>query len=154
MSSKKFGKDKFKVKNEGAFKRLQNTREERGGKEELPKVVFSFKDFDVRQIPPGQSYEDWQNDGLLSTMMAKLNAISQMNIVEALQQEVIKIYSDFPANSEFAASKHISEDVKWAVIMDVGGQKARIAGHVIGNVFHVVFLDKNHRFFITEKKNT
>jgi len=85
-------------------------------------------------------------------MMAKLNAISQMNIVEALQQEVIKIYSDFPANSEFAASKHISEDVKWAVIMDVGGQKARIADMLLGTFFMLFFWTKIIDFHYGEEE--
>jgi hypothetical protein len=38
--------------------------------------------------------------------------------------------------------------------MDIKGQKGRVAGHIIENVFYLVFLDKEHRFFITEKKNT
>lgn len=33
-------------------------------------------------------------------------------------------------------------------------QKGRVAGYVIGNVFYVVFLDQNHRFWVTEKKGT
>jgi hypothetical protein len=42
----------------GKLGRRENNREERKVKEELPKMLFSFKDFDKNQIPPGQSYED------------------------------------------------------------------------------------------------
>ena len=35
--------------------------------------------------------------------------------------------------------------------MDIKGQKGRVAGHIIDNIFYVVFLDREHRFYITEK---
>ena len=38
--------------------------------------------------------------------------------------------------------------------MDVKGQKGRVAGHIIDNIFYVVFLDREHRFYITEKRHT
>jgi hypothetical protein len=47
---------------------------------------------------------------------------------------------------------HIIEDAEWASLHIKG--KERIAGHIIGNVFYVVFLDKDHRFWRTEKKHT
>ena len=34
------------------------------------------------------------------------------------------------------------------------GLKGRVAGHVIGNVFYVVFIDQEHRFYVTGKKHT
>lgn len=44
--------------------------------------------------------------------------------------------------------------LNWAVIMDIKGQKGRVAGHIIDNIFYVVFLDREHRFYITEKRHT
>ena len=56
----------------------------------------------------------------------------------------------------FRISRHPnwSVTVQWAVIKGMKGQKGRVAGYVIGNVFYVVFLDQNHRFWVTEKKGT
>ncbi len=151
---KTFGHDKFKARTGDESERKTNTREERKVKEELPKILFSFKDFDNKQIPPGQSYDNWQEEKLLAYMLQKFGYICCLNIVEAQQQKVLKIYGDFPVNSDFDSPQHIVKDVKWAVIMDIKGQKGRVAGHIIDNVFYVVFLDKEHRFYITEKKNT
>jgi hypothetical protein len=150
--NKRFGSNKFNP-NE-ILERSRNTREERKVKEDLPKMVFSFKDFDIRQIPPGQSFDEWQEEGLLSNMVQKFRHICGLNIIEAQQQKVLKIYNEFPEKSDFKHPQYISEGVKWAVIMDIKGQKGRVAGHIIDNTFYVVFLDKEHRFYITEKKNT
>ncbi|NNT73084.1 hypothetical protein HKT18_12740 [Flavobacterium sp. IMCC34852] len=150
----RFGSQKFAIIEEGRFNRKQNTREEKKVKEDLPKILFSFKDFDVSQIPPGQSYIEWQEEKILAAMVQKFEYVCELNIIEAQQQKMLKIYGEFPKKSDFAVPKHISPDVNWAVIMDIKGQKGRVAGHLIGNVFYVVFLDKDHRFYITEKKNT
>jgi len=149
---KRFGSNKFNP-NE-ISERSRNIREERKVKEDLPKMVFSYKDFDINQIPPGQSFDEWQQDKLLSYMIQKFGHICNLNIIEAQQQKVLKIYNEFPEKSDFKYPQHISEGVKWAVIMDIKGQKGRVGGHIIDNTFYVVFLDKEHRFYITEKKNT
>jgi hypothetical protein len=150
----RFGSNKFKSTEDSRFERRHNTREEKKVKEDLPKMVFSFKDFDIKQIPPGQSYDNWQEDKLLAYMLQKFGHICGLNIVEAQQQKVLKIYGNFPSKTDFKAPQHIIEDVNWAVIMDIKGQKGRVAGHVIDNVFYLVFLDQEHRFYITEKRNT
>ena len=150
-SNNKFGKDKFKPQDSAARERSRNTREEKKVKEELPKILFSFKDCDKNQ---GQSYADWETEALLSAMLEKFGHLCEMTIIEAKQQNIITEYGNFPPKSDFKHPKHIANDVNWAVIKNVKGQKGRIAGHIIGNVFYVVFLDQNHRFFITEKKNT
>lgn len=38
--------------------------------------------------------------------------------------------------------------------MNIKGQKPRVAGHIIDNVFYVVFLDKDHKFFPAPLKRT
>jgi hypothetical protein len=58
MKASKF--DKKFITQSSVGSRKENIREEKVIKGELPKVVFSFKDFDKDQIPPGQTYEDWQ----------------------------------------------------------------------------------------------
>lgn len=144
-------KDKFATQKK-VGKRKENIRDERHVEGVLPKVVFSLKDIDKNQIPPGQSYEEWSNSGLLSYLMEKLEHISQKTMVEAIQEGYIKLYEDFPPRSDFRHPAHIAYDVKWAVIMNLKGQKGRVAGHVIDNVFYIVFLDMNHLFYKMKKR--
>jgi hypothetical protein len=131
--------------------RKENIRTERLVEGELPKVVFSFKDFDKSQIPPGQTYEDWQDKGYLAYLLEKLSHISELNMIEAKQQKYITEYGTFPKQSDFKHPRHIAEDVNWAVIKKIKGQKGRVAGHIIGNVFYIVFLDLDHLFWKMDK---
>ena len=149
--SKKRDKNRFASRDENSFQRKQNVKEERRVKEELPKILFSFKDFDSTQ---GQSFSDWEKEELLSVMLEKLKNLSELNMLEAIQQKIIKRYGDFPPVTDFTHPKHIAGDVNWGVISSLKGRKGRIAGHIIDNIFYIVFLDKEHRFWITEKKGT
>lgn len=132
--------------------RKENVREERNVGGVLPKVVFSLKDVDRNQIPPGQSYEEWASSGFLSYLLKKLEYISQKTMPEAINEGYIKVYGDFPPRSDFKHPAHIAQDVKWAVIMNLNGQKGRVAGHIIDNVFYIVFLDMNHLFYKMKKR--
>lgn len=130
------------------IRRKAKSREERKVKEELPLMIFSFKDFQYNnQIPPGQTYEEWQEKELLAYMLTKFGYICNMNRIEAEQQKFIKVYGEFPPNSKFTDPFPDAEDLQWAVIMNIKGQKPRVAGHVIGHVFYVVFLDIEHQFY-------
>ena len=143
---KRFGKSKFSSK-DTPDKRAENTREEKkvdGGRYPL---LFSFKDWDQNQCPPGQTWAEWEKEGLLVPMLDKLVQLSQKDRVEASQQQCIKVYGAFPASSEFKVPRFIEGEVEWAVIEDVGGQKHRIAGYMLDNVFYIVFLDKDHKFW-------
>ena len=136
MARKSEFANKFKSNNK-RLERKQNTREERKVNEVLPLICFNFKDFDRNQIPPGQSFEQWQKDGLLSKLLEKLTYISQCNITEAQQNGYITIYRDFPERSDFKIPKYFEGEVNWAVIKDIGGQKARVAGYVYENIFYI-----------------
>lgn len=148
--SSKFGKNKFRSQ-AGIAARLQNTRNEKTVAGEIPLLVFSFKDFDIVQCPPGQTFEEWEQEGLLSSLMTKLVELSQKNRVTAAQQGCISVYGSFPDDSGFRIPRFIEGDVDWAVIKDIGGQKHRVAGYIVDNIFYVVFLDKAHKFYITNK---
>lgn len=141
-----FRDKRFAIKKK-ANNRKENIRNERNVEGDIPKIVFSFKDFDRSQIPPGQTFEEWEKKGLLSYLLEKLVYLSEKNIVEAQQEGYLKIYGNFPPRSDFKHPPHIIENVNWAVIMKIKGQKPRVAGHIIGNVFYIVFLDINHKFF-------
>ncbi len=133
--------------------RTENVRTERPVPEEAPLLTFNFKDFDATQSA-GQSFEDWQRDGLLADLMEKLRSLSQWTLKEALNEGQVAIYGRFPAKSGFTPPKHVAPDVSWAVVKRVKGQKGRVAGYVIGSVFYPVFLDKDHRFWLMEKRRT
>lgn len=151
MGKKNTFDNKFK-KQSTQTERKQNVRQERNVKDALPLISFNFKDFDKNQIPPGQSFDDWQENGLLAKMMEKYSYVCQCNITEAQQRGYITIYKDFPERSDFHIPAFFEGEVNWAVIKDIGGQKARVAGYVNGSVFYVVFLDKDHRFYITKDR--
>jgi len=112
-------------------------------------VVFSLKDFDINQ---GQKFEEWEEEKILSNLLTRLREISAYSIEDALGKQIIKVYDNFPVNSDFSHPKHVPEGVKWSTIGIKG--KERIVGYFEDNVFYVVFLDKDHRFWITEKKHT
>ena len=49
-----------------ADSRTANVRTERKIKDDLPKLSLNFKDFDFNQCPPGQTFEQWQKESMLS----------------------------------------------------------------------------------------
>jgi hypothetical protein len=119
-----------------------------GNEPEQKKLLFSFKDFDHTQ---GQTFLQWERESLLSVMLDKMKEYSKKTIMEA-QKAGFTIYGSFPPKSLFKQPKYITEDAIWAS-MHIQGKEC-IAGHVVDSVFHVVFLDKDHQFWLTAKKHT
>lgn len=147
-------KKRFEPQKTHKIERKVKSRVERKVREELPLMIFSFKDFQFnQQIPPGQTYEEWQEEKLLVYMLEKFGHICNVNRIEAEQQKFIKVYGNFPSNSKFS-NPFPGADLDWAVINKVKGQKGRVAGYLDGNIFYVVFLDANHLFYLSSKRNT
>lgn len=142
----RFGAAKFKD-SKSPNERKFGIRQENKVREEMPLILFSFKDFDDNQCPPGQTFRQWEESGLLSDLMTKFVDLNNMNRVVATQRKCIELYKSFPPDSDFKIPNYIEGDVKWGTIQDVGGQKHRVAGYMIDNVFYVVFLDKDHKFW-------
>ena len=143
--------DKFKPRKKvPAYKRELKNLELRQGKKE-PLIVLSFKDFDRKQ---GQSFTEWQGEQLLALAIERLREICQYTVGQATQQQIIKVYTKvpFPPESGFVHPKHVAPDVDWAS-MHVQG-KPCVIGYFEDNIFHIVFLDKDHEFWISKKKNT
>lgn len=137
--------------------RPESVREERKVSSIRKLLTFSFKDIDETQPSNApQSIKSWNDEGLLKPFLERLRDLSKLTRDEACKQQKIKIYGDFPAKAktDFFHPRHVDEHVAWGVINSVGGQKGRIAGYIVESTFYVVFLDKEHRFFISEKKNT
>jgi hypothetical protein len=116
------------------------------GKKEL---LFSFKDFDHTQ---GQTFHDWHKSELLHILLERIREFCKFSRIEAEQNKCLKVYGDFSSNSVFKHPMYIAEDAEWASLHIQG--KERIADHIIDNIFYVVFLDKEHHFWPTEKKHT
>ncbi len=142
--------DKFKEKKVASYKRDFKEVETRQGKKD-PLIVLSFINFDINQ---GQSFKDWQTDELLALAFEKLRALCGYTIAQATNSGLLKIYTKvpFPPDSAFVHPKHIPQDIDWSS-MHIGN-KPCVIGYFEDNIFHIVFLDKDHEFWITKKKNT
>lgn len=142
--------DKFKEKKESAYKRNLKQIETKQGKKD-PLIVLSFKNFDINQ---GQSFDDWEAEQLLSVAINKLRALCQYTIPQATNAGMLKIYTKvpFPPESGFEHPKHIPPDIDWCS-MHIGN-KPCVIGYFEDNIFQIVFLDKEHEFWISKKKNT
>jgi hypothetical protein len=141
---------KFKSRSKASLNRKSKTLETRENKRETF-IVLSFRDFDINQ---GQDFEEWEQEKLLALMINKLRAICQITMAQATAQQIIKPYTkvDFPPESAFTHPKHVLPDVTWCT-MHIQGKEC-IIGHIEDNIFHIVFLDKEHEFWKTKKKNT
>ena len=119
---------------------------------ELPPLAqllsFNFKQIDTNQ---GQSFDDWNSADLLKKMLDTLKSCSSMTLQEAGRAN-IRLYDTFPTHSEFTHPAHVSKDVSWAS-MHIQGKEC-LAGHIFGNVFYIVFLDRDHKFYPVSKKHT
>lgn len=152
--NKKKSKNKNFVPLDSNIERRAKNRNENKVSEDLPLMLFSFKDFQYNsQIPPGQNYEEWQEKKFLAYMLEKFGYICNYNRIEVEQQNFIKVYGEFPKQSKFK-NPFPSSDLYWGVIKNIKGQKPRVAGYVEGNVFYVVFLDLEHEFAPSKKQNT
>lgn len=112
--------------------------------------VISFKHLDRTQ---GQSLSEWEEMNILSKGIETLIGYCGSSIHEK-KSDKFTIYGPFPPKNktEFYHPKHVPEDAEWARI-HVNGRIC-IIGHVVRNVFNIVFLDKEHKFWISEKKHT
>lgn len=137
------------------FSRPENSREERKAVDSREFLTFSFKDLDQTQPQAEpQTLDIWADEALLSSFVTRLKELSQLTRAEAEKQQQIKIYGDFPLITDFSHPKHIDPHVSWGVIKSVGGQKGCIAGYIVESTFYIVFLDKDHKFWISKKKHT
>lgn len=120
-------------------------------KEQDGYFLLSLRHLDREQ---GQSFFQWEESNILAKGMETLRDYSTRSLMAGVDNDKFIIYGDFPSKdkTDFFHPKHVPEDAQWARI-HVNG-KVCIIGHVEGNIFHVVFLDKDHRFWISEKKHT
>lgn len=91
----------------------------------------------------------------MPALVERISQLSKLTRDEACGQRQIKIYGDFPSpdSTGFFHPAHVDKHVAWAVIEGIGGIP-RVSGYVSGSTFYVVFLDSEHKFWISKKKNT
>lgn len=133
---------------EGASEsRLASERESGVGED----FVISLKHMDREQ---GQTFIEWEQDGILAQALDALQGYCCRPLSEQSNSKKFTIYGAFPPSdkTDFQHPKHVPEDAEWARI-HLTGERC-IIGHVVRNIFYVVFLDKHHRFWISQKKHT
>ncbi|WP_316752721.1 hypothetical protein [Pedobacter gandavensis] len=109
------------------------------------KITFALE---LITVSEGQTWEQWEKLGHLSTLMTRLQFVGQFSCQEALRNSYIKRYTKvgYPPRSGFTQPKHITAEI-WAVMHITGKSKEVVAGYVEDDVFHIIFLDKDHKFW-------
>lgn len=133
------------------------------------KCKFNFSYFDV-QNGISQGFQDWTHEELVK-LLEKLRNYSEFSLTHWRSQKVgnypvFVVYEQFPTNTDFAKPKHIPHQALWArfhlenkvrvigfVIPDEYADKAhqKTAQRFDTNTFYIVYLDKEHKFYKTEK---
>lgn len=118
--------------------------------ERIANFKLSFQDLDTTQ-KYGSGFLDWQRVGLLSFAMDTLRGFCCSPLRAQVDGDKFVIYNSFPPEGAtmFKYPKNVPEDAHWARI-HVNGP-AVIVGHIVNDTFYVVFLDKTHKFWLTEK---
>lgn len=160
---------KFKNNRKDAFVQAIPKQELANGNDKLSgRCKFNFHYFDPSG--PGQDWVDWGIDGL-AKLLRKLQLYSERSLAEwgnevAGGHRLLAFYNDFPLRSDFKHPTNVPHDVRWARFRLE--QKVRLVGFVVptdkngikhvgtnqtfcANTFYVVFLDRDHRFYLTEK---
>jgi hypothetical protein len=103
----------------------------------------------------GQTIEEWNALGLLGELNLRMKSVGQHPALHVRQQQMIKEYHkvDFPPNSEFTHPKHVGA-VTWAVMHITPTSKEVVVGFIEEDVFYIIFLDKDHRFWPSTLRNT
>jgi len=133
------------------------------------KCKFNFGYFDV-QNGISQDFQEWSQDEL-SKLLDKLKNYSKSSLVYWKNQKagnypVFVVYEQFPTNTDFTKPKHIPHQALWArfhlenkvrvigfVIPDEYADKAhpKTAQRFDTNTFYIVYLDKEHKFYKTDR---
>ena len=116
---------------------------------------ISFKYFKDTDIDPAQSINTWKAEDRILDMLLALKDISSNNAT-IVQTSRLTLYGEYPSKdkNEFPLPADLPSEIKRGTIQNIGGQKARIAGFLKDSIFYLVYLDKNHRFWITKPKNS
>lgn len=160
---------------EALFLRLPTTSIDSEIDNVTEKCKFNFHYMDFQ--PAGQNFQDWENDNQLAKLLDKLKIYSEKPLKYwqcqkigsgAKRGNILEIYGNFPnpSKTDFSHPKHVPHEALWARFRLEWD--ARLIGFVIPyeyhgrrhdrtkeyydcNTFYVVFLDKDHKFWKSEK---
>lgn len=103
-----------------------------------------------------QSLQDAENCKMLSKTIETIKWFTRCPPHKAANifSDIFTIYWDFPQkqNTDFSYPNHITRDARWAKLRL--SNKYHVIGHIVWNVFYVVFFDSEHKFWKTEPRNT
>lgn len=138
-----------KKKGSSILKELEKPRSVNDA-ESTANFKLSFQDLDTTQ-KFGSGFLDWQNAGLLSHAMETLRGFCCSPLRQQIDGDKFAIYDSFSPEERtmYDYPKNVPEDAHWARI-HVNGP-AVMVGHIVNDTFYVVFLDKTHKFWLTEK---
>ncbi|PZP12289.1 MAG: hypothetical protein DI602_09795 [Aliarcobacter butzleri] len=127
---------------------------------------FNFHYFDNTQ-QASQDFRDWDHTNLVK-LLNNLKLFSESTLKKWEDEKRLVIYTNFPVKeiTDFQKPKHIPIEARWGRFRL--GSKIRVIGFVIPedlhnkeneftqfrwdmNTFYIVFLDKDHKFWKTEK---
>ncbi len=134
--------------------RGQETREVNLQQQSDNHISISFRYFQDYDSEPVQSLQNWYEEDRLLEMIRSLKHITSENIVQLQSADrKITLYGQFPNKqvNAFTLPTNLQENENWGTLRNIGGQKARIAGFLRDKVFYIVFLDKNHCFYKSNK---
>lgn len=105
----------------------------------------------IDDVPESGTLRIWEKECILADAIAVLAGYCKRPLREQIDGYKFTIYGGFPpeGKTDYAYPDNVPEDAHWARI-HVKGLPV-IIGHVVGNTFFIVFLDKNHRFWISER---
>lgn len=114
-------------------------------------LLVSLKHLDRKQ---GATLDEWDTESILSRAIEVFCGYCHSSLRSQVDGKKFTIYGKFPPSekTEFTHPPHVPEDAEWARIHVTGTQC--LIGHVVKNVFYLVFLDTHHRFWKSELKNT
>lgn len=109
--------------------------------------LISLRHLDPNQ---GQSFKDWENLQILADAIDVLKNYCGDKLISQCDGDKFTIYGDFPPEdkTEFKHPTYVPEDAEWARI-HVTGEHV-LVGHVVENIFFLVFLDYHHKFWISD----
>lgn len=110
-------------------------------------MVVSFKHIDQTQ---GQTFQQWETEGILADALETLSHYCKDTLQRQCSTDSFKHYKGFPPNdkTDYHQPSHVPQDADWAS-MHINGKQC-LVGHIFKNTFYVVFLDKDHRFWISD----
>jgi len=139
----------------GSSNRNENTRSLRLKNYNEPSPDLTYVSYQLlidQDTDYCQSLRVWEKEGLLAQMN---NALIQLCKESAVNSKRIKKYGAYPDKSKTnfpECPKHLSKSANWSALRLSG--KVRVIGIIDRNIFYIVYLDRDHLFYLSPKKHT